>query len=285
MKYFENLPKTNFETTIGSFSISNFFTYIDANSATIDESNVTIDNKTTLLEAAYTVYGDINSFWMFVLANSTINPFTLLAQNSTIFVTENKDKTTLSLTKDISGTTSYTFPKGSIVLPYVSNSGGSYSYSSVGNFDLNGPLSIIETASFFTQRMTIKDQKGGTYSFISQDGLTGSQIVVIYQTEGGTYAIQKQFLPYNTKSSINETVKVEISAEAYIEELPKPTSSRPSGKTKGSSTPAVAASVAPENQTEVTAIQEIETKSKTISAYIPISTGTLKTLFTTAKYS
>lgn len=285
MKYFENLPKTNFETTIGSFSISNFFTYIDTNNATIDESNVTIDNKTTLLEAAHNVYEDINSFWMFALANSSINPFTLLSQNSTIFVRENKDKTTVSFTKGITGITSYVFPKGSIVLPYVPNTGGSYSYSSVGNFDLNGPLSIIETALFYTERMTLKNQKGGTGPFILQNGLTGSQVVVITPTSGGTYTIQKQFFPYNTKSAIDETVKVEISAEAFAEELPKPTVTRIPSKSKSSPTPTVAASVVAEEQKEITAIEEIQTQSKTISAYIPVSTGILKSLFTSAKYN
>lgn len=285
MKYFANLPKTNFVTSIGNFSISNFFTYIDTTDSRIDESNVTIDNKTTLLEAAYSTYQDINSFWMFVLANSVVNPFTLLSQNAKIFVEENKTKTTLSFTKDSAGTTNYVFPKGSIVLPYVTNSGGSYSYSSVGNFDLNGPLSIIENTIYFTERMTIKDQKGATYSFISQDGSTGSQVVVLSPTPGGTYTIQKQFLPYNTKSAINEVVKVEISAEAYVEDLTSAISPKSTSKTKSSPTPVLAASIEVEGEKQITAVQEVEITSKTISAYVPARTGILKNLFVSAKYN
>jgi hypothetical protein len=85
MKFFTNLPKTTFSSTIGSFTISDFFTYLDIESAFIEEGTVTIDNKTTLVEAAATVYQDPNSFWAFVAANNTVNPFDLLADNATDF--------------------------------------------------------------------------------------------------------------------------------------------------------------------------------------------------------
>jgi len=282
MKYFENLPKKNFESTIGTFSVSDFFTYLDPNLQKIDKSPVTVDNKTTLLEAAYTVYGDLNSFWMFVSANNTINPFTLLSQNVTIYLTENQAKTSLELTANIAGTTSYTFPKGSIIVPYTTNSGGSYSYSSVGNFNLDGPLSIVESVSYYNNTMVIKDQRGATYSFIQQDGQTGSQIVIIYPTAGGTYGIQKPLYPYNTKSATKQTVKVELSEGGTIEgvedisDLYSPTKSKP---IVPSSAPAGATAI------QVTAVEALQLQVKNIAAYLPAQTGTLKSLFVTTKYN
>jgi hypothetical protein len=279
MKYFENLPKKTFESTIGNFLISDFFTFLDPNLLTVTKSNITIDSKKTLLEAAHLNYNDPNSFWMFVSSNETINPFTLLSENSVLFLTENEVKTSLELTKDIAGTTSYTFPKGSIILPFKSNTGGSYSYSSVGNFDLNGPLSIIESVSYYQDKMIIKDQRGATFEFISQDGTTGSSVVIVYPTSGGTYAIEKPLLPTNTKSATKEVVKVEFSEEGKIEVIGEP--SKGKGSSKGKSTPPIP------NGTEAistTAIQEIQLESKTISAYIPIETGKLKTMFVTTKY-
>lgn len=282
MKYFENLPKKNFESTIGTFSVSDFFTYLDPNLQKIDKSPVTVDNKTTLLEAAYTVYGDLNSFWMFVSANNTINPFTLLSQNVTIYLTENQAKTSLELTANIAGTTSYTFPKGSIIVPYTTNSGGSYSYSSVGNFNLDGPLSIVESVSYYNNTMVIKDQRGATYSFIQQDGQTGSQIVIIYPTAGGTYGIQKPLYPYNTKSATKQTVKVELSEGGTIEgvedisDLYSPTKTKPS---------APSSPISGATATQVTAVEALQLQVKNIAAYLPAQTGTLKSLFVTTKYN
>jgi len=283
MKYFENLPKKNFNSTIGTFSISDFFTYLDPNLQKIDTSPVTVDTKTTLLEEAYTIYGDLNSFWMFVSANKTVNPFTLLSPNVTIYLTENEAKTSLELTDNIVGTTSYTFPKGSIILPYINNSGGSYSYSSVGNFDLNGPLSIVESVSYFNDTMIIKDQKGATYSFISQSGTTGSQIVIVYPTPGGTYGIQKQLYPYNTKSATKQTVTVEYSVEGVIEEFGDPVSPY---KSKSKSTPSSFTSTTTGvTGTQITAVEALTLQTKNIAAYLPSQTGILKGLFVTTKYN
>jgi hypothetical protein len=196
-----------------------------------------------------------------------------------LFLTENQVKTSLELTKNTAGTTSYTFPKGSIVLPFKTNTGGSYSYSSVGNFDLNGPLSIIESVHYYEDRMIIKDQRGATFAFISQDGTTGSQIVVVYPTQGGTYAIEKPFFPIKTTSATKEVVKVQSVEEATIEVFE-------SVKGKGKPSVKAAPEPTPTSPTEIsiTAIEEVQLQSKTISAYLPIETGKLKTMFVTTKY-
>jgi hypothetical protein len=283
MKYFKNLPKTNFESTIGTFSISDFFTYISPNTDRIQTSPISFDSKTNLLEASYGVYKDVNSFWMFVLANNTINPFNLGSINSSLFVKENKEKTSLELYGNTAGTTGYVFPPGSIIAPYVANTGGSYSYSSVGNFDLNGPLSIIESAMYIDGTMIIKDQRGATYTFINQNGTTGSQVVVIYKTGTGDYEIQTPLFPTNTKSAINDVVKVELSAEGYIEEYVNPVSPTKTKGSKGTSTPLALPSLST-GTSEITALQVVEKQSKDINAFVPQQTGTLKSLFISAKY-
>jgi hypothetical protein len=280
MKYFENLPKKTFESTIGNFLISDFFTFLDPNLLTVTKSNITIDSKKTLLEAAHLTYNDPNSFWMFVSSNETINPFNLLAENTVLFLTENEVKTSLQLTGDIAGTTSYTFPKGSIILPFTSNTGGSYSYSSVGNFDVNGPISIIESVSYYQDKMIIKDQRGATFEFISQDGTTGSQMVIVYPTSGGTYAIEKPLLPINTKSATKEVVKVELSEEGQIEVIAEAIKTKSSPKVKSAPSSISSSPKA----VSITAIEEIQLDAKTISAYLPIETGKLKTMFVTTKY-
>lgn len=282
MKYFLNLPQTNFESTIGSFSICNFFTYIDVSNASIKSTTIDIDSKTTLLEAANSVYQDVNSFWMFVLANNTVNPFILLSTDPSLFTKENEAKTNLQLTADLSGTTAFIFPQGSLILPYVSNTGSSYSYSSVGNFDLNGPLSLIEHAYYSNDTMIIKDQRGATYSFILQDGATGSPVVIISPTPGGTYSIQKQFYPTKTKSAIKEVITLEVAEVGYIEELVTPSTS-PKEKIKSSSktTPVV---LSGSTATETTALSAIQQESKNINAYLFEETGVLRGLFVTTKY-
>lgn len=281
MKYFENLPKRTFESSIGNFEISDFFTYLDSSNVIIDKSNVEIDSKTTLLEASYSVYNDPNSFWLFLTANNTVNPFTLLATNANIFITENENKINMNIVSSPAGSTALAFPEGSIVVPYIANTGGCASYSSVGNFSLDGPLTLIEDTSFYQRQMIIKDQKGGT--FIAANGLTGSGIVVITPIEGGTYSIQKLLYPTNTKKAIDTTVKVELTTEGFIEEYSYSDKYKPS---KGKSSPPASLDFSgPTGTSEVTALQTIELSSKNISAYVQSQVGLLKSSFVTAKYS
>ena len=175
MKYFENLPKKNFESTLGTYSISDFFTYIDIDSIKLSTDAVNVDSKTTLLEAAYNIYEDANSFWTFLISNKKINPFDILEQNTEIFNKNNEPKINFFLYSDASGNSGIAFPEGSIVVPYTENSGYSAQWSSVGNFDLNGPLAVIESTRFYDGSMTIKGQKGSTADFISANGLTGDR--------------------------------------------------------------------------------------------------------------
>lgn len=274
MKYFENLPKKTFTSTIGNFVVSDFFTYSDTNNTTIETSNITIDSHSTLLEAAFNVYQDANSFWMFLLANKTINPFTLLSVNPNIFLQQNQDKLNTELVGNTAGTTGYVFPQGGILVPYKQNSGGSYSYSSVGNFDLSGPLTIIESVSYYNGQMIIKDQKGSTYPFIQTTGSTGEKLLVIYPDNLGGYTISNIVYPYNVISATQTIVKTQFGIPELIEEGPM-----------GGAYLEQSVSSAVTGSQEITILQTVQSSSKEITAYTPSATGVLKSSFVTTKYN
>lgn len=182
MKYFDQLPKRNFETTNGTYTISDFFSYYKFNFDLVSKKEFEFDSKTTLVEAASKLYEDPNSFWLLLLANNWINPFTLLEDNSTEFNKKNQDKyvTTLGLQ---SGTTGYYMLPGSIVLPRVEVSGNSYDYSSVGNFDLNGPVYIVEDQDSYTKKITIKPALSGMSSYIAYEAI--DQQYIDYKSSTG----------------------------------------------------------------------------------------------------
>lgn len=275
MKYFENLPKINYNSSIGNFNISSFFTYIDINTVLLQTDDILIDSQTTLLEAASHYYQDPNSFWMFLLANKTINPFDLLSVNVGLFLQENENKLNIEIVGNTAGTTGYVFSKGSLILPFVNNTGNSAEYSSVGNFDLNGPLSIIESVSYYDGNMIIKDQRGATFSFITPSATAGSSIVILTKNPGGTFSIQKPYFPYNSKPAYDKTVRVELSEEKIVEEK--------GGKTKYEKA-APSEPIQITGGTEITALSLVESENKRIKAFIPNELGLLKRYFVTTKY-
>jgi hypothetical protein len=181
MKYFDQLPKRNFETTNGTYTISDFFSYYKFNFDLVSKKEFEFDSKTTLVEAASKLYEDPNSFWLLLLANSWINPFTLLEDNSTEFNKKNKEKyvTTLGLP----GTTGFYMNAGSIVLPYAPTGGNPYDYSYVGNFDLNGQIFIVEDQDSYTKKLTLKPALSGTTAYELYDNT--SQQYIDYKSVTG----------------------------------------------------------------------------------------------------
>lgn len=279
MKYFENLPKKNFESTIGTYSISDFFTYIDIDSIKLSTDAVNVDSKTTLLEAAYNIYEDANSFWSFLIANKEINPFDLLEQNTEIFNKNNEPKINFLLYSDVSGNSGIAFPQGSIVVPYTENSGYSAEWSSVGNFDLNGPLAVIETTTFYDGNMVIKGQKGSTGDFVSPDGFTGDRLCVIYPTGTG-YAIQKSVYTGIKKKYLSKIVQIQKIEDGKLIFKDKNSSFSTIDELQP-----VAVPVEPTQTKEVSLIESSENKSKNIFAYPPSDLGFLRAQFITVKYS
>ena len=279
MKYFENLPKRSFASTIGNFNISSFFTYIDADKVSLSTDNVLVDSKTTLLEASFTVYQDPNNFWAFLLAAKKINPFELLSDNTVLFTKANENKINFASVQGMSGTTGIAFPKGSIIAPYIANTGSCSSYNYIGNFDLNGPISIIESVSFYDGNMVIKDQKGATYSFLSPTGSTGQQLTIVYPTATG-YAVYNNAYVSNKQKYLNTTVQIKEPEDGKVIFKNTYSSNTTTDQKKAAPVP-----VQPTETIPVTVTKFIEDKSKNILCFLPSEIGTLKTQFITVKYS
>jgi len=283
MKYFENLPKTKFESTIGSFTISDFFTYIDFSKVKEDTNTIELDDKSTLVEAASKIYNDPDSFWVFNIANKKISPFKILPTNANIFNTKEEGKYDISLSGDLSGTTSYVFPRGSIILPYQANSGNSASFSSVGNFNIDGPFSLIDDEFYGSSDMITKKEKNGTL-FVS--GVTGNSYVMIYPNSGGSYSIQKLLYTQEVKSSKEKTLYFYDKTSGKFTIPSKPTGKgeekqsdpkelEPITITYGGNTP---------DFLNVTLETFINTSSKTIKSFTNSFFGKAKSFFITAKF-
>ena len=277
MKFFENLPKTSFETTIGTFNISDFFTYLDVENAPIQESNISIDSKTTLLEAAATTYEDPDSFWAIVAANNVINPFTLVESNVNIFTNANKNNKCLII-GEISKNGATAAPIGSLMFPSFSTAGfPSYNYGSTGPYDMNGPMAIILDSSYYDLTLTASIVKGGN-DFL----LVDTAVTVIPLNSNGTYGtpITKTI---RTVQSANDKVVKQVNKtdgktiyKNIRTELGQPTLDT----ILPQSTPLDGVTL----YTEYTAQQEITIASKNIKAYVPKQLGLIQSSFVATKY-
>jgi hypothetical protein len=281
MKFFENLPKTSFETTIGTFDISDFFTYLDVENAPIQESNISIDSKTTLLEAAAATYQDPDSFWAIVAANNVINPFTLVESNVNIFTNANKNNTCFVLsindtTLDILGP-NLAFPIGSLIFPYIANSGTDTFYGSTGSYNMNGAMAVIVDSSYYDLTMTASVVTSGN-NFLIKD----AYVTVVPLNPDGTYAA-----PYNRYVTSVQTANTKVVKQVNktdgktIYKNVRALDGEPTLDTIiTQSTPL--GGVVP--YTTYTAQQEITTASKNIQAYVPKQLGLIQSSFVATKY-
>jgi len=214
MKYFSKLPKRTFSTTIGDFTISDFFTRCEINYSLAQTQNTLVDNSTTLVELSQNIYEDNNSMWLILFANQTIDPFSLTAQNPTTYKTETQDKITTGLRGILYGSPSFVIGETSIITPYSGSTyGNKWEYSSVGNFNLDGPFTIVEKTDYYTGRMTTKPSIGGTVLDMSIASGNDSLAVIATQNDGSTY---DQIGTENT--TINKTGTAEEVAAIYVED-------------------------------------------------------------------
>lgn len=278
MKFFTNLPKINFSSTIGTFSISDFFTYLDVEAAGVEEGSFTVDNKTTLVEAAATIYQDPNSFWAFVAANNTINPFDLLEDNATDFAEIEQNKISFILfpnANDVTGGSA--FPAGSLIFPYTSNTGACYLYGYTGNYDINGPYAIIQSSSYYDGYVTIGSQYNTAVPFINV-GTGAEQVVVVQKNSGGTYSWSGVFYATNKKPASNKIEYITNPNDAKVVYREATTANITIDELLPESTPIAGATVA------TTVQQNIDTISKNIQAYVPSELGFIQASFVTTKY-
>lgn len=287
MKFFTNLPKTSFETTIGSFNISNFFTYLNVKNIFINKTEIVIDNKTTLIEASYQAFNNVNNIWSFLAANNTINPFNLLPENNVVFQNNNSDKINFLLFPEagmcIGG---IAFLEGSIITPYVGNTGGPGSYGSTGNFNINGPFARIEKSSFYDGNMVLGLQYGGTGDFITL-GSTTDLVTVLSINEGGTYSWGGTYYTSTKQKYTKAVVYIENTEEgqsifrspnvAYytVDDVMVAEGYDPNNR----------AAFSAANSEQFTTEQIVESTTKTIKSYVTGELGNVRSSFITAKYN
>ena len=161
MNYSSSLPKRSYETTIGFFKIVDFTSFYSVASVNIDKNTINVDKSTTLIERAASIYNDPNSFWLFLVANNSINPFTLTKQSSTSQIENYNISETIVAT--VSGTEIYS-PAGSIITKYSATGGSAWQFSSVGNFSVTGGFALVDTYNPYSKRLIMKDAVGLTLS-------------------------------------------------------------------------------------------------------------------------
>jgi hypothetical protein len=161
VNYSSSLPKRSYETTIGFFKIVDFTSFYSVASVNIDKNTINVDKSTTLVEKAASLYNDPNSFWLFLIANNTINPFTLTKQSSTSQIQNYNISETIIAT--VSGTEIYS-PAGSIITKYSATGGSAWQFSSVGNFSITGGFALVDTYNPYSKRLIMKEAVGLTLS-------------------------------------------------------------------------------------------------------------------------
>lgn len=273
MKYFEKIPKFSYETTIGSFKISYPYSYYEFNYDSVRIQDYSCDNKSTLLEAAAIVYGDPNSLWVFLLANQTINPFTLLATNVEKFQKDNKNKLSMEMISvSVPGVANNIKPRSILVEAQENSSADPANFGSTGGFDLDGNFTIVEAQNTYDKKIKIKPVKqvnpddGWNITEISTDDLNA---FVFNKTEGyqkssDTYSTNEK-IPYVVEESFSEIKPSSEKIQAKVE------------KTKSSFIPL--------SSTDYSEEQSVILGSKNIKSFLPTELNKVLANLTTVKYS
>lgn len=172
MKYSKNLPLRSYQTALGPFTMVDLCSYYTVDEVNIQKSQINLDKSTTLVEAAYNVYGDIDSFWLFLFANKKINPFTLANENNTVKLQNDKTLEGVAA-RDQNTVYDSIFLAGSVVLPKTNNTGSAWNYGSTGNFSLTGGFAIVDSFNPFSKRFISKTPSGFTYDPGIGQAITG----------------------------------------------------------------------------------------------------------------
>jgi len=217
MKFFKNIPKKNYNTPIGDLSLVNFYAFYkkDLNNKKITTRE--FDNKSTLVEASINIYGDQDSLWAFLHSSNKINPFKINSENANLFLKKNENKISFGAYNISSGTfpsgITLGLPVGSILVGYTANSGESWSYNSIGNFDINGPFSIVEQTNSYTRFVTVKESKNdptGDFIYATADNIRNYQSI----TKGDTYYILNNQLTNRSTKEYKESIQKEIKSDS-----------------------------------------------------------------------
>jgi len=168
MKYSEKISKINYTTTLGDFKVSDLSSYLVLESDYVQRADKEVDNYTTLPELAGSIYSDIDSFWLFLYANNTINPFELLRQSNILTQQEYTSTVSTTIIDAIDGKEQY-FTPGSLIFNRSDDNGNCYSFGGTGSFSLTGGFALVVGYDTFTKKSILKPY-GMTFSYGNEDG-------------------------------------------------------------------------------------------------------------------
>ena len=214
MKYSDNLPKIEYETTIGAFAITDLTSYFVLNNKNLNTTETELSKNFTLVEMAGNIYGDVNSFWLFLLANDVANPFNLTKEDNANLQKEYSENTVASAITS-SGGREVIALAGSIIFPKTNNNGDTYSFGGTGNYSLTGGFALIQSFDSFTKTYTaIQPYSGITFSVYENvifliNGNTG-YYQYVSPTGGDTQYIVSTISQQNSTNKIKYIDSVEL---------------------------------------------------------------------------
>ena len=225
MKYSANLPKITYSTTIGDFDVTDISSYFVLNNDNLNKADIETSKNLTLIELAGSVYSDVNSFWLFLLANEKVNPFDLTkTDNSTL--QSNYATNTVVNAKNIESAYEVIAPAGSIVFPNIPNSGDTYSFGGTGNYSLTGGFALIQSFDPFSKQYVAIEPYGGITFGVNSSVvflINGSTGYYQYVSSGGgaTQTINKIQVQENATQKIvySDSTTLQV-FEALTEDLP-----------------------------------------------------------------
>jgi len=268
MKYFSTLPTKTFSSSIGDFTICDFFSHYEINTPLAQTQNVVIDDRTTLIEFSQNIYQDNNSIWLFLLANNYIDPFDLAAYSVSLYLANNKNKLSTSLTSDPEILVPPISVAGaaSIITEYIgSTSGNKWEYSSVGNFSLTGGFALVESTDYYTGKSVLK--KPQIDDFITETSV--DQLSVIHKSIlESSYSV----LTDGAVSSFGTISKVLVTEAIAVQAVPDAGSVILSGDsdyaTAGFATPPPPATNTGAGST-LTNLQYVTAQNENIKVFVP----------------
>ena len=281
MKLFTNLPKKTYSTEIGDISLCSFYSFYNKDIKNQRQISITIDDKTTLIEASLSTFNDPDSLWVFLHSNNSINPFKVTDKNATNFISENEIKTSFnpystSTGYYLSGVT-YNPPAGSILTPYVgATSGNPWEYSYVGNFDLNGGFALVEKSNSYSKNVTVKPNLDTGENFIYPSTTPITNLTFIYK--GDTYFFTNNNTTANNSIKFTKTIAEEYSADK-TKKINSPAGAEPAGDSDAF------LNVSNTNPTTVTVEDYVKDQTKQIKVIAPMDLVSSLSSLITPKYS
>jgi hypothetical protein len=278
MKFFTNLPQKKYSTEIGDINICSFYSFYKKQFQNKRQNTLTIDDKTTLVEASMNVFNDTDSLWIFLYTNNWINPFTLTDYSASLFLAQSDTKTSFNPYATTSGYYpaggTFSPATGSILTEYVgSTSGKPWEYTYVGHFNLNGSFNLVESRNSYNVSATVKSSDGEQIIYPSSNDITALTFIL----KGDTYYSSNNNVTAKNNIVYSEGVVQQVSA-AGDSTLQIPDA----GPQTENSAPSFLPTALPTN---ISLKNYLQTKTKQINYISPLDITSSLSVLVTPKYS